>query len=68
MIDPTPNELEALHYGGQMGGGYLEELGKTNLAALNSEEWQQFLLCILGGYTEKMAAYNDIPFKTKEQK
>jgi hypothetical protein len=62
MIDATPNETEAVMHGGVMGGEYLDELGKTNLAALTAEEWKQFLFCIIGGYCEKIASYNDVPF------
>lgn len=68
MIDATPNETEAVMYGGQMGGEYLDELGKTNLAALSADEWKQFLFCIIGGYCEKIASYNDIPFPPVKEK
>ena len=62
MNDATPNETQAVLHGGNMGGEYLDELGKTNLAALSEDEWQQFLFCVVGGYVEKITAYNDIPF------
>jgi len=66
MVDPTTNEIEAALHGGDMGGEYLDWLGKTNLAALSAEEWQQFLLCVVGGYAEKIASNNtpedNIPF------
>jgi len=70
MINITNNEVEAALVGGKMGGQYLDELGKTNLAALSKAEWQQFLLCVIGGFTETVAnsrAFDeltdeDIPF------
>jgi len=67
MIDPTKNEIEAALHGGTRGGEYLDWLGKTNLAALSKEEWQQFLLCVVGGYSEKIfteieLSEDDIPF------
>ena len=60
--DATPNEIESVLYGGQQGGEYLDELGKTNLAALTADEWQQFLFCVVGGYCEKISEFNAIPF------
>ncbi len=67
MVDPTGNEIEAALYGGQMGGEYLDEMGKTNLAALSAAEWQQFLLCVVGGYVTQLAktrplTEDEIPF------
>ena len=70
MIDVTNNEVEAALHGGRMGGEYLDELGKTNLAALTKEEWTQFLLCVVGGFTKTIAnsrgssflAEDEIPF------
>ncbi len=61
MMNPTRNEIKAVLHGGDMGGEYLDELGKTNLAALSKEEWEQFLLCVIGGYVQKIAD-NVIPF------
>lgn len=66
MADFTPNEIEATLHGGTRGGEYLEWLGKSNLAALSKEEWQQFLTCVIGGYAEDIdqqtrASY-EIPF------
>lgn len=62
MEDATPNEKEAVSHGGAMGGEYLDELGKTNLAALTPDQWEQFLFCVVGGYCEKIAEFNTIPF------
>lgn len=55
MIDPTPHEREAMDHGGSMGGEYLDELGKTDLAKLTPEEWATFVECICTGYVEKLA-------------
>lgn len=54
MVDPTESETEAMAYAGAMGGEYLDHLGKTDLAKLSLEEWQEFLRAICGGYTEKL--------------
>ena len=34
MIDPTPNEKAAFVHGGEMGGEYLDSIGKTDLESL----------------------------------
>lgn len=62
MNDATPNETEAVMFGGEMGGEYLDSLGRTNLAALSGDEWKQFLFCVVGGYVSKISEYNSIPF------
>jgi len=50
MIDPTPNEQEAILQAGQMGGEVLDEIGETDLARLTLEQWETFLAAIVGGY------------------
>lgn len=62
MIDPTPNEITATLEGGNAGGEYLTSIGITDMAQLTAEQWQQFLLCITGGYCDKMAEFNQVPF------
>lgn len=54
MIDPTRHEIAAALHGGKFGGEYLESIGQTDLVKLSVEQWQQFLLCIIGGYHEKL--------------
>jgi hypothetical protein len=54
MDDLTANEIEALQYAGDMAGEFLEEKGKTNLEALDSDEWMQFIECIVGNYVTKL--------------
>lgn len=56
MIDPTQHELEAMEHAGAMGGEYLEQLGKTDLAALSFEEWSTFIDAVCTGYVEKLSA------------
>ena len=56
MIDPTPNEIEAMATGGQMGGEYLESIGKSDLATLSEEEWALFLDAIVTGYCDHLRA------------
>jgi len=61
LIDPTRDEMNAVIEGGRSGGEYLESIGKTDLAALTADEWTQFLLCIVGSYTEYFKK-DEVPF------
>lgn len=54
MIDPTKLEMDAVKYGGVMGGEYLDSIGKTDLATLSADEWESFLLCVVGGYHDEI--------------
>ena len=36
--------------GGAVAGQYLDTIGKTDLAALTEEEWQEFCRRLIGGY------------------
>lgn len=47
------NEKLAYIYGGQMGGEYLDEIKKYNLAQLSKEEWFTFLECVCKNYHMK---------------
>ena len=52
MIDSTPNEKAALANAAQMGGEYLDSLGKTDLATFTVEEWATFIDCVVTGYCD----------------
>jgi hypothetical protein len=54
MIDPTPNERDAIAQAGAMGGEYLESLGKTDLARLSETEWLTFLEAVITGYCDRL--------------
>jgi len=54
MIDPTPNESEAMTVGGQQGGEYLESIGKSDLATLTESEWDCFLDAVVTGYCDHL--------------
>lgn len=47
-------EEQALEDGGNAGGQYLDEIGKTDLAALDEHEWGTFLGKVLVGYADSM--------------
>lgn len=50
MVDVDTMEQKAVTQGGREGGQYLESIGKTDLATLTEDEWNSFLLCVVGGY------------------
>jgi hypothetical protein len=54
MIDPTPNELQAMNVGGQYGGEYLESIGKSDLTTLTETEWDCFLDAVVTGYCDNL--------------
>ena len=54
MIDPTPNEMQAMTVGGQQGGVYLESLGKSDLATLTETEWDRFIDAVVTGYCDHL--------------
>jgi hypothetical protein len=43
-------ELGAILEAGRNAGGYLDEIGKTDLTRLSAEEWREFLFRLLTGY------------------
>ena len=54
MIDPTPNEAEAMTVRGRMGGEYLESIGKSDLATLTEHEWDRFVDAVVTGYCDHL--------------
>jgi uncharacterized protein DUF6511 len=56
MIDPTPNEKAAFVQGGEMGGEYLDSIGKTDLESLDREEWLTFVEVVVTGYCDHLRA------------
>ena len=54
MIDPTPNEKSAFVRGGEMGGEYLDSIGKTDLETLKPEEWLTFIEAVVTGYCDQL--------------
>ena len=56
MIDPTPNEKAAFVRGGEMGGEYLDSIGKTDLESLEPVEWLTFVEAVVTGYCDHLRA------------
>jgi hypothetical protein len=58
-------EIGAVLEAGSNAGGYLEEIGKTDLAALDANEWREFLRRIVVGYEQALRRKilaNEAPF------
>jgi len=58
-------EIGAALEAGETAGAYLEEIGKTDLAALTAQEWSEFLRRIIRGYERalrRMILQNEAPF------
>jgi len=54
VIDQSGNEKHAMLAGGDAGGGYLDTIGKTDLAQLTVGEWETFLEKIICGYCDAL--------------
>ncbi|NOX39863.1 MAG: hypothetical protein GXP05_04925 [Alphaproteobacteria bacterium] len=54
MIDPTPDEQDALNAGAQSGGAYLDSLGASDLAELSLTDWQAFIEIIVTAYCDHL--------------
>lgn len=57
-------EKQALEDGGNAGGSYLDEIGRTDLADLAPEEWATFLARVMTGYADSMRdiVSREVPF------
>lgn len=60
----TNDERKAALIGGNDGGQYLDRIGKTDLASLTGEEWEEFCALIFTGTCAelKRLADDEIPF------
>jgi hypothetical protein len=52
MIDPTRNERAAMQAGGDLGGQYLDSIGKTDLSSLTPLEWRTFVEAVVTGFCD----------------
>jgi hypothetical protein len=59
MIDPTPNEEDALEAASQTAGEFLESIGKTDLAQLEREEWESLIESVVTGYADRLRELAD---------
>lgn len=62
--DLKPDERRAAAKGGEAAGGYLDQIGKTDLAKLSIEEWQEFCALLFVGACDEMRARaeDEVPF------
>lgn len=64
---------EAVKFGGDMGGKYLESIGKYDLSSLSKEEWLTFVELVCRNYHIKLVTPDndilddDIPFSSVGQ-
>ena len=54
MIDPTPNERDAIAHASTMGGEYLDSIARTDLASLTEAEWLTFVEAVVTGYCDRL--------------
>ena len=59
MVDPTPNEQEAMDAASRTAGEYLESVGKTDLAQLEVSEWESLIESVVTGYTDRLRELAD---------
>lgn len=57
-----PHEEKAVEFASQCAGEYLDELGKTDLATLTAEEWQQLNRLICVNFWAKRIELDPCPF------
>ena len=50
MRDPNQAEIEGMIAGGDAGGAFLESIGKTDLAALDFDQWMSFVETVIRTY------------------
>jgi len=62
MQDTLPHEDAALEHAGKCAGEYLDELGKTDLSELTSEEWVQIIRVVGLNFLHKRAELQPCPF------
>jgi hypothetical protein len=57
MKQETLSKLEAsaMITGGDVGGAYLDSIGKTDLGDLEQAEWEEFLRHVITGYRAELA-------------
>jgi hypothetical protein len=54
----SPVELEAMKRAGRDAGGYLSNIGKTDMGSLSREEWDKFCSVMLIGFELHLAGIN----------
>lgn len=52
----TPEEMECMKSAGRDAGGYISNLGKTDMKTLTKEEWVKFISLIVLGFELNMAS------------
>ena len=55
MIDKTEQEINAIKTGSDAAGEYIQHLGKTDLAAFSSAEWELMFEVAITAFYEAMS-------------
>lgn len=62
MIDPNEHEEAALRHAGQLGGEYVESLGRTDLSHWSEKEWAMLIDVVVTAFQDKLReAYSQQP-------
>ena len=65
MIDPNEHEEAALRHAGQIGGEYVESVGRTDLSAWSEKEWATLIDVVVTAFQDKLReayAQQPVPF------
>lgn len=63
-VTPNKDELRAVEQASEAVGGYLEKIGKTDLAAMTPDEWHGFIAHTFAAVAAevRLISYEDTPF------
>lgn len=52
QADYTDEETKAMEAASASGGGFLDAIGKTDLATMTESEWDEFITSVIQGYCD----------------
>jgi Family of unknown function (DUF6511) len=66
MDNPTKHEIGAMYDAAEKGGEFLNNLGKTDLATMDRNEWMQFIDSVCTGYVDAIRSRTGLSVRTDE--
>ena len=54
MVDANEAEKAAMQSAGNVGGAFIESIGKTDMAHWTEAQWMAFIGCVCGGYVDAL--------------
>lgn len=66
MDNPTKHEIGAMRDAAGRGGEFLNNLGKTDLATMDQNEWMQFVESVCTGYVDAIRSRTGFSVRTDE--